>query len=120
MIETRQLGIDGELIIANFLEKKNFKILAKNYRTKYGEIDLIAQKGELIVFVEVKTRKTRYFPISTVVTTRKQKKIIKTAKFFILSNNVIDKVCRFDIATIVQYSSGHEIEYIENAFFARH
>lgn len=112
------LGNTGEKFVALFLQNKNFKILAQNYRTKLGEIDLIAQKEELIVFVEVKTRRKEYFPISTVVTLGKQRKIGKTAKLFILQNNIdiSEKVCRFDVATVILDSQDFNIEYIENAF----
>lgn len=113
------LGNTGEKVVALFLQNKNFKIIAQNYRTKLGEIDLIAQKDELIVFVEVKTRKKEYFPISTVVTLGKQKKMGKTAKFFILQNNIdiSEKICRFDVATVIFDEQDFKIEYIENAFF---
>ncbi len=116
---TKLLGNKGEGIVANFLVKNNFKILTKNYRARYGEIDIIAQKNELVVFVEVKTRKKLYFPISNVVTTSKQRKITKTAKFFILKNNIINKVFRFDVATVLISVNKSEIKYIRNAFYAR-
>lgn len=112
------LGNTGEKVVAYFLQNKNFKILAQNYRTKFGEVDLIAQKDELIIFVEVKTRKKEYFPIATVVTQSKQIKIGKTAKLFILQNNIdiSEKICRFDVATVVLDAQDCNIEYIENAF----
>jgi putative endonuclease len=112
------LGNNGEKVVAHFLQNKNFKILAQNYRTKLGEIDLIAQKDELIVFVEVKTRKKEYFPIATVVTSSKQIKIGKTAKLFILQNNIdlSERICRFDVATVILDAQDYNIEYIENAF----
>lgn len=116
MQETKILGNTGESIVAEFLRKRGFKLLAQNYRARCGEIDLIAQKDEYVVFVEVKTRKTNYFPTSTVVTYSKQKKIVNTAQWFVLKNHIRDKVLRFDIATVIYADSGFEIEYIENAF----
>jgi len=116
---TKQLGFSGEQAVAEYLKNKDFKILVQNFSTKLGEVDLIAQKDELIVFVEVKTRQRAYFPISNVVTFTKQQKITKTAKLFILKNNIIDKVCRFDVATVVLGNDEYNIEYIENAFYGR-
>lgn len=110
------LGDKGENFVAQWLKNKNFRIVAQNYKTKYGEIDIIAQKNELLSFVEVKTRKTKYFPISSVVNYRKQRKIINTAKCFMCQNNIFDRVCRFDIAEVLMISNGIEIKYIEDAF----
>ena len=116
MLKTKQLGNSGEQFVADFLKNKNFQIISKNFKTKLGEIDLIAQKGEVLAFVEVKTRKTAYFPISNVITKTKQKKIINSAKYFIVQNNIFDKVCRFDVATVISFNNNFDIEYIENAF----
>jgi len=116
MQETKILGNTGESIVAEFLKKKGFKLLAQNYCARCGEVDLIAQKDEYVVFVEVKTRKTNYFPTSTVVTYSKQRKIVNTAQWFVLKHQIRDKVLRFDIATVIYADSGYEIEYIENAF----
>ena len=118
MKPTKKLGNHGEEIAAAWLEQRHFTILAKNYYSRFGEIDIIAQKDDLIVFVEVKTRKTKYFSIATVVNKSKQRKIAKTAKRFILEKNLYDKILRFDIATILYQDWSHELEYIPNAFQA--
>ncbi len=119
MRKTKELGNKGETIIAGFLEKKGFKILARNYTTRLGEIDLIAAKDTTVAFIEVKARKTKYFPVSIVVTPNKQKKIIRTAKLFMLKNNLTqNKLFRFDVATVVIEEHKHTIKYIPNAFHA--
>jgi putative endonuclease len=113
----KELGDQGESLVARFLEDRDFVILALNYRTRLGEVDIIAQKDDLLVFVEVKTRRHAYFPINMVVTRGKQKKIIKAAKKFLLENRVVDKICRFDVATVLyEADGGHQVDYIENAF----
>jgi putative endonuclease len=113
----KELGSQGEDIIAKYLEKQGYQIVEKNYYCNMGEIDIIAQKDEYMVFVEVKTRKTAYFSIATVVTPGKQKKIIKTAKLFFQKKSIYDKVFRFDVATVLYSNDGeHLIDYIENAF----
>ena len=116
---TKILGDIGEKYVAQMLKNKNFTILVQNYRTRWGEVDLIAQRQDLVVFVEVKTRKKAYFPISNVVTLRKQRKITRVAQHFIVQNNVVDKVCRFDVAMVIVDGGSYEIEYIENAFYAK-
>ena len=118
MKATQKLGIDGEAAVADYLKCRGFKVLHQNYRSRYGEIDLIAQKKELLVFVEVKARKKKYFAISSVVNYTKQQKISKTAQLFIVKHNIYDKVCRFDVASVLQDGDQLKIEYIENAFNA--
>ena len=79
MTSKKTLGDKGENFVAQWLKNKSFKIIAQNYKTKYGEIDIIAQKDVVLAFIEVKTRKTKYFPISNVVNYTKQKKIINAS-----------------------------------------
>lgn len=111
---------EGEQAICSFLEKQHYKIIEKNYRSRWGEIDIIAEHNEILAFIEVKTRRNEYFPIATVVNKTKQQKIIKTAKHFLLSNQIIDKVIRFDIATLIAKQDNYSIEYIPNAFTQRY
>lgn len=115
-MEKKQLGNTGERLIQDFLKKEKFKILENNYKSKWGEIDIIAQKGNTISFIEVKTRRNKYFPISLVVNYSKQQKIIKTAKMYIQKHNIYNKICRFDIATILLKNKICKIDYIKNAF----
>lgn len=110
------LGLQGEELVCSFLTKKNFTILEKNYTSRTGEIDIIAKKNDLLTFVEVKTRTTAYFPISTVVNKTKQRKIIKTALYFLAHNPHPETIIRFDVATVIINGPSHEIQYIPNAF----
>ena len=112
----RQLGSTGEEIVAQWLEQKGFAIRERNFCTRMGEVDLIVQKNDVLAFVEVKTRTNVFFPISSVITKGKQRKIIRAAKWFIVQNNIVDKVCRFDVAIVVYDNGQHHIDYIENAF----
>lgn len=114
----RQLGNTGEQLVADWLTARGVTILAQNYQTKLGEVDLIATKNETIAFIEVKTRRTEYFTISNTVTPSKQKKIIRAAKSFILKNAIRDKVLRFDVVTILYKGDDYTIQYIPNAFQA--
>jgi putative endonuclease len=119
MKQTAILGTQGEAFVASWLEQQGFVILDRNYRTRCGEVDIIAARDEVVAFVEVKTRQREYFPISQAVTWPKQQRIIKAANYFIVARQLRDKVFRFDVATVVFEQNQHQIEYIENAFQAR-
>ncbi len=110
------LGLQGEELVCSLLTKKNFTIVEKNYSFRTGEIDIIAKNKDVLTFVEVKTRRKAYFPISTVVNQSKQRKIIKTALHFLAYNPHPNTVIRFDVATVIMSESSHEIQYIPNAF----
>jgi putative endonuclease len=116
MNELSSMGFDGESAVADLLEKQGFSILVRNYRQRFGEIDLIAMKEETICFVEVKTRRLEYFATSQVVNKSKQEKIIKTAKKYTLTHNIYDKILRFDIAVVTGSKGNFSIRYLANAF----
>ena len=83
-----------------YLKKHKYKIIARNYKKPYGEIDIIAENKEVIAFVEVKTRKENSLtqPVDA-VNRKKQMKILKTADMYMYENN-IDKECRFDVCEV--------------------
>ena len=114
--KNKLLGAKGEDAVAKYLEKKGFAIICKNYRKRFGEVDIIVKKKEIICFVEVKTRKKKYFPLSSIIVAKKRKNIIATAKSYLYENKISDKVVRFDVALVQQEKDDLKIEYIENAF----
>lgn len=108
------LGRAGEVKAAEFLRKKGFKIIEKNYKTHIGEIDLIAKDGEYTVFVEVKTRSGEgYGAPSEAVDGKKREKYFLLATQYMQRNGLIDTPCRFDV---VEIENG-KINHIENAFY---
>lgn len=110
------LGQEGEAAVAAFLKNEGYVILEANYRQRCGEVDLIAARNEILCFVEVKTRQKEYFSTSQVVTSSKQKRIIRTAQYYILKNRIKNKAFRFDVAIVIHKSDQPEIRYIANAF----
>lgn len=117
----KQLGSKGESLVADKLQQDGYTLLAQNYTTRTGEIDVIAMKNEVIAFVEVKLRRSQYFQLSQVIVPSKQRKIIKTAKLFIARNNFGAKSYRFDVALVEkQPTADFEITYIPNAFTESH
>ena len=112
MDQRKKLGNAGEDLVARVLEQQGFVIEHRNYRKRYGEIDLIASKNELLIFVEVKRRKKAYFNLGEVITWSKQQKIVMVAKEYIARFAHDQKVCRFDVALI----EGDKLTYLPNAF----
>ena len=95
------LGRAGEIKAADFLKKKGYKILEKNYKTYIGEIDLIAKDGETLVFVEVKTRvNDEYGAPSQAVDLKKQEKYYKVATEYLVKHKQTESLCRFDVVEI--------------------
>lgn len=112
----QRLGSAGEYAVGRWLEQQQFSVLAYNYRTMGGEVDVIAQKNDIIAFVEVKVRTHDYFNSSQVIIPSKQKKIIKTAQHFCMCHRIENKVIRFDVALLKPIENSFEITYISNAF----
>ncbi|MEE0914232.1 MAG: YraN family protein [Ruminococcus sp.] len=115
----KTIGDKGEEYAVKHLKKQGYKIVVRNYRKRYGEIDIIAENKEYIVFVEVKTRHENSMtqPVDA-VDKRKRMRLIKTASAF-LSENETEKFCRFDVCEVYVKSENLKlisINYIENAF----
>ena len=112
-----RLGARGEDIAANYLKDLGYSIIARNYRTRYGEIDIIARLGETLVFTEVKTRRTTAFgPPSAAVGSRKQAQISRVAMEYI-ARVKHRRSARFDVIAILLPDNGAaEVELITNAF----
>jgi len=110
------LGKEGEDIALDFLRNKGFSIVIKNYRTVFGEIDIIAKDRGVIVFVEVKTRTGNSFgrPFEA-VDQRKREKIRKVALSFMKTQKK-EFPSRFDVLSITKSGEGTRIEHIQDAF----
>ncbi len=113
----KQLGIFGEKLVVDNLLKAGFSIVAQNYTQYFGEIDIIAQKGDLLSFIEVKTRHNPLFDMTELISYSKQKKIIATAKYYCARNKIVNLTCRFDVALVTSNTKNQlEVTIIENAF----
>jgi len=110
----KSLGKDGEEQAASALKDAGMEIVARNYRSKYGEIDIIALEGETIIFIEVKTWSS--FGMENLqygIDIRKQRKIINTAKFFLSRNRKYSNMTvRFDVIFI----NGNRYNHLASAF----
>lgn len=115
MSTTIKTGNQGENMAADFLEASGYKILERNYRHKRSEIDLIATKDNLLVFVEVKARSSRAFgEPEAFVNDRKAEKIFEAAEHYMLETNWRGNI-RFDIVSVV-FMKEPEIVHFEDAF----
>lgn len=112
------LGKSGEEIALHYLEDKKYKIIARGFRLFRGEIDIIAFDRKTLVFVEVKTRKSRDFGLpEESVTPSKQRQIRKIAQGFLAKNNFQDVECRFDVISLsFNENKGYSVRHIKNAF----
>ncbi len=117
MIDKKKIGDKGEKIACDFLIRQGFEILQTNFHSRYGEIDIICKKEDLLVFAEVKTRKNDKFARACeFVDYKKQKKMTITAEYYIMQNN-IDMNIRFDVLEIYT-DNAIKINHIINAFEA--
>lgn len=113
-----RLGDVGEEIATQYLLAKGYTILTRNYRTRLGEIDIIAMSKKTIVFVEVKTRSSVSFGYPAEFVTRpKQYKLLKAALYYLHSCGQDDAPARFDVLEILPTSEGYAVtNHIINAF----
>ena len=113
----QKFGEAGEAIAARHLKKKGYRIIETNYRTKLGEIDIIAKDKDTIVFVEVKSRRSRQFGNpKAAVTPRKQRKISMVALQYLKARHRSNASARFDVAAVTITRDKPRIEIIKNAF----
>ena len=117
---SRAEGVWGEAQIANYLRRRRYELLAHSYHCRFGEIDLIARKGGVLCFVEVKTRTNTDMALPReYVTPAKQRRLKKTALYY-LQEKALDCPARFDVAEVYADSpysrENARIEYLENAF----
>jgi putative endonuclease len=99
--QRQELGKHGEDIAVAELERRGYAVLARRYRTRYGEIDIVANDHGTIAFVEVKARATAEFGTAAeAVTVWKQRRLAAMAADYLARNNLMDRRCRFDVVAI--------------------
>ena len=111
------LGARGEEAAADYLERKGYAILERNYRCRAGEVDMIAGDGADVVFVEVKTRRSRRFGSGAeAVGRQKQMALARLAAEYLARRRLVGVNCRFDVVVVDETAEGFRIEHIRNAF----
>ena len=119
MIQKKQFGNDGEQYVAIKLEQQGYTIIARNYTKRFGEVDLIAQKDDTVIFVEVKTRRSAYIEPGQLISPTQQKKIIATAQAYIAEHDLTEHVLRFDAALLIGEPPHNEAIVISGVLVAK-
>lgn len=117
--KTAETGKAGERLAVRALKRAGYRVLATNWRTRGGEIDIVAEQNGTIVFVEVKTRRSDSFAAPELaVNSKKRRKLARAAWRFLERNSATERDCRFDIVSILnEPESGRpKVEIIPNAF----
>lgn len=115
---TRAQGSEAEQIAAEYLQQRGFRIIRQNFHFgRTGEIDIIAEDGETLVFVEVKARRNNaYGTPEEAVTPAKQRGLRRVAEGYLYVNAITDKECRFDVIAIEWQDEEPIIRHLPNAF----
>jgi putative endonuclease len=121
-LKKKELGAKGEEIAVRYLKSRGYRIVERNYRIRLGEIDIIAEHGDDLVFIEVKTRSDIFFgsPFES-VTKQKQKQLSKVALEYISKKNCHNRPSRIEVVGIEFHEGGNRfqdaaIELLQNAF----
>ena len=110
----QKIGRKGEEVARSYLKKNGWRIIEKNYKTPFGEIDIIAKKDDVIAFIEVKTRLSDIYGLpSESVTKQRKMRYIRGANYY-FTGKIIDCTVRFDIIEVYK----NQINHIENAFYS--
>lgn len=116
--DDKQFGRQGEEIAGRFLARHGYKILERNYRTPVGELDIVAMDGGTLVFVEVKSRRSRSFgEPGDAVDARKRRQMGRAALSYMVKKKKSGLHCRFDVVGITALAGGEpEVELVKDAF----
>ena len=114
---TRERGAAGEESAVRFLQQNGYEIIEKNYYYLRGEIDIVAKDGAVLVFVEVKSRRSTSFGApEESVTPKKQEKLRRTAEGYVAERGIEDTECRFDVVSVMIQDGIEECTLLKNCF----
>ncbi len=112
-------GAEGETLACRHLQDQGYRILARNFRCRSGEIDVVAREGDVTVFVEVKDRRGRsHGEGHESVTFGKRRRVVRAARLFAASRGLSEEPIRFDVVSIERDSGGDRIRHDRGAFDA--
>jgi len=112
-----EFGKQAEGAAVKFLKDQGYKVIRRNYKTKFSEIDIIAENKGVICFVEVKARHSRLFgEPAEAVCAAKQRQISKAAIYYLKENNSLERPARFDVISLLYIKDPPEIDLIKDAF----
>lgn len=115
--ERIRLGKCGEEAAVDFLREQGYKIIARNYKSRFGEIDIVARDKDTLCFIEVKARRSEKFGLpQEAVTVRKQRQIAKSALAFLKERALLDEQARFDVLSVTYREDSVKIGLLKDAF----
>jgi putative endonuclease len=119
MEERKIYGNSAEQLVVEHLERGGWRVRDRNVHCRYGELDVVAERGLVLAFVEVRMRSTALWgePSETVML-RKQRKVVKAALEYCQRQRLFERVIRFDVASVVGRGRRGAVEYLEDAFQA--
>lgn len=117
--ERRQYGNAAEELAVGFLEAQGWRVLARNWTCRYGELDVVAERGDTVCFVEVRMRSTAVWgdPAHT-VSFAKQRRVVKAALHYLFAHELGERMMRFDVISVVGRGERATVEHIPGAFDA--
>lgn len=120
MYTTKQLGQESEDFACNYLKKQGLSLIKKNFNCRIGEIDLIMQDKNELIFIEVRLRNTKnHANAEESITIYKQRRIINTAHYFLQTQQFKSlPICRFDVIALSRHNDGYDLKWLQNAFDA--
>lgn len=111
----RTWGKFFEDLAIDFLEKKGYKIVCRNFACSFGEVDIIAEKNGILCFIEVKARSKRLYGTALeAITPSKQRKIVKVAEYYCMKNKIINRPLRFEALGIELLNNEPSFDHVEN------
>lgn len=117
MAQHNETGKRGEELAAEYLINNGYKIVARNWRHKYLEVDIIARKGNILSIVEVKTRTGNFFGEPEEGVTKKKERFLADAADYYIQSKNLNVECRYDIISITFWGGKYELNMIEDAFY---
>ena len=118
-MQRQMVGKLGEDLAVEELERRGYAVLARRYRTRHGEIDVVARDGQTVVFVEVKTKETDEFgTAAAAVTLHKQRRVVSMAVDYLARHRLTRSPCRFDVVAIDGSGRDAKLTYYRGAFTA--
>ncbi len=118
-LDRRRFGDQGEEATVHFLETQGYAIRHRNFRCRYGELDVVAEKDGTLCFVEVRSRSSAIWgDPSYTVSWPKQRRVVKAALHYLLAYGMMGKMIRFDVVSVVGRGRDAAVEHFPNAFDA--
>ncbi|MCY1078588.1 YraN family protein [Archangium lansingense] len=118
-VDRKEYGDEGEAEAVRFLEARGYRVRARNFYCRYGELDVVAEHGGTVCFVEVRMRSTAVWgDPSHTVSFAKQRKVVKAALHYLLAHGLRDRMIRFDVISVVGRGERATVEHLPGAFDA--